>query len=169
MAGRAQIARHPIHPMFVVFPIALWIFAFVCDLAFHWGSMNPFWKDVAYYAMLGGVIGALAAAIPGLIDYGSLREPRAKRVATAHLVLNLTIVVLYVANLWVRTRTAPDATGPVWLSLASLILLVVAGWLGGELVYVHGVAVEPRRAGAIDVTTGRPVEAPTSADYRRPA
>ncbi|TMH31268.1 MAG: DUF2231 domain-containing protein, partial [Betaproteobacteria bacterium] len=31
--------------------------------------------------------------------------------------------------------------GLVWLSLISLVLLVISGWLGGKMVYEYGVAV----------------------------
>ena len=164
MATRASIARHPIHPMFVVFPIGLWVFAFVCDLFYHWGTFNPLWKDVAFYAMAGGFIGALVAAVPGLVDYGTIVDARVKRLGTTHLVLNLLVVAAYAVNLWIRRTAMPDAVGPVWLSLASLIVLVISGWLGGEMVYVHGVGVEPYRPSAtIDVTK------PRSEDIRRPA
>ena len=55
-----------------------------------------------------------------------------------HLVLNLAVVSLYVVNLWLRTTRAPEATEPIVLSAIGLVLLVSAGWLGGEMVYVHG-------------------------------
>lgn len=156
MAGRAAIARHPIHPMLVVFPIGLWIFSFACDLVYHWGNHALFWKDVAFYTMVGGVVGALLAALPGLVDYLALVGQRVKRIATSHMVLNLVVVVLYVVNLvWRGTSAPPDAAGPVWLSLGSLILLTISGWLGGELVYVEGVAVEPHTTTSIEVKPSR--------------
>ena len=34
MRTPASIAGHPIHPMLVPIPIGLWIFSFVCDLAY---------------------------------------------------------------------------------------------------------------------------------------
>src|SRR5262249_25646485 len=115
MAGRAAIARHPIHPMFVAFPIRLWVFSFACDRVYHWGNHALFWKDAAFYTMIGGVVGALFAALPGLVDYLALVGQRVKRIATSHMVLNLIIVVLYVVNLvWRGTSAPPDAVGPVW-------------------------------------------------------
>jgi uncharacterized membrane protein len=39
----------------------------------------------------------------------------------------------------------PGAFFPVLLSLAGVLLLGYSGWLGGELVYVHGVGVQPQR------------------------
>jgi uncharacterized membrane protein len=34
MSSPASIAKHPIHPMVVPFPIALWIFSFICDVVY---------------------------------------------------------------------------------------------------------------------------------------
>jgi uncharacterized membrane protein len=54
--------------------------------------------------------------------------------------INLTVVVLYVINAWMRTAN-PEST-PFLLSLIAIVLLVVSGWLGGKLVFIHGVAVD---------------------------
>jgi uncharacterized membrane protein len=80
-------------------------------------------------------------------------------IATMHMSLNLTIVALYVLNLYLRTRYAPEATLPVWLSAAAIVLLLVSGWLGGELAYVHGVGVtEAALPGTrLDVRRAEPV------------
>src|SRR5207253_6397969 len=68
-------------------------------------------------------------------------DRRVGTIATLHMALNLTIVVLYVANLYIRSRSAPDARLPFILSIAAILLLIVSGWLGGSLVYVHRIAV----------------------------
>jgi len=137
----ANVARHPIHPMLVPIPIGLWVFSLICDLVFAGGG-SATWHTVAFYTMVGGVIGALVAAIPGAIDLLSLRG-EAKRTALVHMGLNLTIVVLYLINIWLRATGAASDAASVWLSAVSIAMLVVSGWLGGKLVYVHGVAVEP--------------------------
>jgi uncharacterized membrane protein len=147
MQTPASIARHPIHPMLVPIPIGLWIFSFVCDLFHVGGASAEAWTTVAFYTMAGGIIGALLAALPGLIDLLSLPEgPRST--AIKHMALNLTIVVLYVINFAMRWREPGNPGGLVWLSLISLALLVISGWLGGKMVYEYGVAVastEPPR------------------------
>ena len=137
----ASIAKHPIHPMLVTVPIGLWVFSFVCDLApLVFGATSANWHIVAYYTMVGGVFGALAAAIPGFIDMLSL--PRAiKRIAIVHMVINLTVVVLYCVNAWLRAGGMDPARTPFWLSLAGIVMLGVSGWLGGRMVYLHGAAV----------------------------
>ena len=142
MRTPASIAGHPIHPMLVTLPIGLWVFSFVCDLFFVFGSGAPVWSTVALYTMAAGIVGALAAAIPGFIDLLSLpAEPR--RTALAHMAINLTIVVLYVINFWRRTGTPENPGGYVWLSLLTILMLLVSGWLGGRMVYLLGVAVTP--------------------------
>jgi uncharacterized membrane protein len=141
MSSPASIGRHPIHPMLVVFPIGLWIFSFVCDLIHLLVSPNPIWSDVAFYCIGGGIVGALLAAIPGFIDYLSLTDTRTKKIATYHLVLNLVGVVLFAANFGLRYTGRGDSL-PIILSAITLVGVGISGWLGGELVYVHGVGVD---------------------------
>ena len=141
MRTPASIAKHPIHPMLVAIPIGLWIFSLVCDLARLAGSADPAWPTVALYTMAGGVVGALLAAVPGFIDLLSL-PGGIRKVALTHMTINLTVVALYVINLWMRWSTPTDLEVPFWLSLVAIGLLVVSGWLGGKMVYEHGVAVD---------------------------
>ena len=72
MRTPARIAKHPIHPMLVPIPIGLWLFSLVCDLVHRFGGTSPNWEIVATYAMVGGIVGALLAAVPGFIDVMSL-------------------------------------------------------------------------------------------------
>jgi uncharacterized membrane protein len=139
MQTPASIAKHPIHPMLITLPIGLWVFSLVCDLFYRFGGADENWRIVAYYTMAGGIVGALLAAIPGIIDMLSL-PTKARRLAIVHMSLNLGVVVLYLINFWMRNRgVAGDA--PLWLSVVSILALAYSGWLGGRLVHVHGVAV----------------------------
>ena len=145
MKSRASFRNHPIHPMLIVFPIALWIFSLACDIAYHAGSYNPFWKVMAFYSMLGGIIGALAAAVPGFIDYLSIREREVRRIATIHMTLNLIVVVLFIFNLGMRFNPAADPDEQLFgtiLSVVGILLMAASGWLGGSLVYIHHVGVQ---------------------------
>jgi uncharacterized membrane protein len=132
--------------MLVALPIGLWIFSLVSDVMYHAGPQNIFWKNVAFYTMAGGIVGALLAAIPGFIDYLSLKDRRLKKIATTHMVLNLVVVALFIFNLGARysASTAGDMFGLV-LSVVGIAILAASGWLGGILVYEHRVGVsEPR-------------------------
>jgi uncharacterized membrane protein len=144
METRATVAEHPIHPMLIPFPIALWIFSLASDLIFVFGFGGPVWKDVALYTMIGGIIGGLAAAIPGYIDYRSLTDPVIIRVAQLHMVMNVALVLLFTVNAGLRILSGQEAWLPLVLSVFGVAALGVSGWLGGELVYVQGVAVQPQ-------------------------
>jgi uncharacterized membrane protein len=144
MRTPASIAGHPIHPMLVPLAIGLWIFSLVCDLAFAFGSGDPTWKTVALYTAVGGVVGALAAAVPGLIDLLSL-PPAIRRTAVIHMTINLAVVALFAIGSWLRVSStgAPSPFGtPVLLSIAGVAMLAVSGWLGGKMVYEAGVGVD---------------------------
>ena len=139
MRTPASIAGHPIHPMLVAIPIGLWIFSLVCDLAYAFYAPTDAWRTVALYTLIGGIVGALLGALPGFVDLLSLPDgPR--RTALIHMGINLTVVALYVVNAWLRLQGGGGQT-PLVLSVIGVGLLAVSGWLGGKMVYVHGVAV----------------------------
>jgi uncharacterized membrane protein len=140
MTSPASIAKHPIHPMLVGFPIGLWVFSLVCDFIYR-VQHTPIWSELAFYTIAGGIIGALLAAVPGLIDFSSLRH-RAQKLGIAHMIINLVVVALYCWNFWLRS-VGTQGRAPLALSVVAVILLAISGWLGGEMVYVHGVAVQP--------------------------
>ena len=146
MTSRASIGGHPIHPMIIPFPIGLWVFSFIADLIYLWRG-NPIWKDyVAFYAMLGGIIGAAAAAIPGLIDWATLTDRATVKVANWHARVNIITLVIFIGSFYLRTTSGaawiPNMPMlPFILSIVGLIGLTIGGWLGGELVFKHGVAV----------------------------
>ncbi|MEC5409946.1 DUF2231 domain-containing protein [Paraburkholderia sp. MPAMCS5] len=146
----ASIFKHPVHPMLVVFPIGLWIFSLICDLIRLAGASGDAWLTVAFFSMVGGLVGALCAAVPGFIDlifYKSFAPP-VRKIALAHMAINLTVVVLYAINIWLRAGSSmsmnPGMSTPVVLSIVGVALLFVSGWLGGQMVHVYGVGVEGR-------------------------
>jgi len=141
MKTPASVRGHPIHPMLIVIPLGLWIFSFVADVL-AWLGWNPEgWWLVARYTMGGGIIGALLAAVPGLIDYAVIDDPQTKRIATFHMALNLSAVALYTVNVMLRVRLGDGRAFPAVLSLLTLGVLTASSWLGGELVYRHYVSV----------------------------
>jgi uncharacterized membrane protein len=143
MRTPANIAGHPIHPMLVTIPIGLWVFSLVADLVALRSADPQTWMTVSFFALVGGIIGALVAAIPGLVDLISLRDKGIKKTALMHMGINLTVVALYVVNAFLRRGS--DAVGgtPLLLSVVAIAMLLVSGWLGGKMVYLAGVGVTP--------------------------
>lgn len=142
MRTPANIAGHPIHPMLVTIPIGLWVFSLVCDLVALRSAEPATWNVVALYAMVGGIVGALVAALPGLVDMLSLRDGAIRKTALVHMAINLTVVALYAVNAWLRSGQEATSGGtPFVLSLVAVAMLAVSGWLGGKMVYLAGVGV----------------------------
>lgn len=137
--------RHPIHPMLVHFPIGFFVLSLVLDLTTLVFPSVPNLVRSSFYAMLLGIVGALLAAVPGFVDYTDIRSDHpGKRTATAHMILNLVVVVVYGINLGVRSSSLVDSkisAGPLILSLVGIGLLSASGYLGGRLVYDDGIAV----------------------------
>ena len=142
MSTPASVARHPLHPILIPLPIGLWVFSLVADLVFLAGWGGPTWKAVAWYTMGGGIVGAVLAAVPGLIDFFSITDRRAGQVAIRHLICNGAALVLFVISFVLRFRD-PMGGVPVAVSVIAIVALGIGGWLGGELVFVHGMGVKP--------------------------
>lgn len=148
MRSPASIMGHPIHPMLIPFPIALWVFSLVADVVYVWRD-NPAWGWIAFYSLGGGILGAILAAPFGIIDYFSIRDKRVSRIAAWHARFNVLALLLFAASFYLRTRSGASMIGgsltiPLVLSALGVASVALSGWLGGELVYKHGVAVELR-------------------------
>src|SRR6185436_1048648 len=146
MASKASVGGHPIHPALIPFPIGLLVFSFIADLIYLWRG-NPVWKEsIAFYTLLAGIIGAAAAAVPGLIDWATLTARAAVKVANWHARVNIITLLIFAASFYLRTTSGATWIAsmpmlPFMLSLVGVIGLTIGGWLGGELVFKHGVAV----------------------------
>lgn len=149
MRSKAHIKSHPLHPILVAFPIAFFIGAFLFDglsLILH---REAFWQTGRYLA-IAGIAGALVAAIPGVIDYFYTVPPKssAKKRATQHGLINVLNVVLYGVALYYRK--SPDANPLVVIAIegVGIVLLSVAGWMGGTLVHRNQIGIDHRYAHA---------------------
>ena len=142
MRTPASIAGHPIHPMLVPVAIGCFIFSFASDIICMAGGNPTLWNSLAYYTMLGGILGALAAAVPGLVDLLSLPSGLIKKTALTHMAINLAVVGRYVCNAWLRHGSPQELKVPMILSFVTIVMLVVSGWLGGKMVYEAGVGVD---------------------------
>jgi uncharacterized membrane protein len=143
MESKVKLAGHPVHPMLIVFPLGLLTTAVFFDII-SLVSGNPQWTLVAYYMIGAGVVGGLAAAVFGWLDWVSIPgRTRAKRIGLWHGVGNVIVVGLFILS-WVLRRENPEAppTGAIVASLTGVVLAVVTSWLGGELVDRLGVGID---------------------------
>ncbi|MFL5810103.1 MAG: DUF2231 domain-containing protein [Flavisolibacter sp.] len=149
MKSRAHIKSHPLHPILVAFPIAFFIGALVFDLLYFITDKQAMWQT-GYYLACAGILGALAAAVPGAVDYFLTVPPKssAKKRATQHAIINLLNVFIF--GFAVYYRRGKDAGNIVVLAseILGVVLLSIAGWMGGTLVHRNQIGVDHRYANA---------------------
>jgi uncharacterized membrane protein len=143
MASKASIAGHPIHPILVAFPVGLWTTSLAMDIWFYF-QVNVTWLVISKFLIAAGCIGAIAAAVPGIIDWLTIKDQPVKKVANWHARLNLIALVLFIINLYFRTQAGGQLVGyrlivPFLMSVLGVGLIAISGWLGGELVFRYGV------------------------------
>ena len=162
MKSRLQIAGHPIHAMVVGYPIALYTSALVCDVLYV-ALQDAFWFQVAFWAIVFGLVTHLVAAATGLPDFLAVMragqaQRDARRPAASHLVFGLGLIVVQGLNLTVRNGGHIPASGsiglPVVVNVIAVAVVAVQGWYGGELVYRHLIGVDHPEPGE-DGTSGR--------------
>ncbi|MBF2006480.1 MAG: DUF2231 domain-containing protein [Chlorogloeopsis fritschii C42_A2020_084] len=136
------IAGHPIHPILVQFPIAFLVGALLSDVAF-WLTDDTFWARASYWLILGGLVGGIAAALTGILDFLRIGRVRKRTAGWAHLILNVSALVLTIINLVLRWDNPVMPILPWGLVLSVIVasLLGVSGWYGGELIYRHKISV----------------------------
>jgi uncharacterized membrane protein len=154
MYSRARIAGHPIHPMVVGFPIALFT-ATLAALLVYIGTHDTFYYRAAMVASLSGVTMAALAAIPGAIDLLSLPTgSRARRVGIKHGSYAIATVGMFAIAAAVLYRNWAfktmidgewqlDATVPLAIATVGMVAVVIVGSLGWTLVQTHHVGIKP--------------------------
>jgi uncharacterized membrane protein len=138
---------HPFHPLLVPLPIGAFVSSLIFDILTRTrvGGL-PYLVDGAFWLLGVGLIGALAAAVPGVADLRTIRRGApAFAAARAHLSLNAAAAVLFAIGYAWRAgdHVALDQTrwGQLALSAVGVVFLLAATWLGGKLTYCHGMRV----------------------------
>jgi uncharacterized membrane protein len=144
VTGLAGWYGHPLHPALVAVPIGAWIASFVFDVASHLAADPGALAQGARWLIGIGVLGALVAAMVGLLDLLAIPTgTRAFRTALLHMTSALTATTAYAVGFAIRggEPVAPVPAGPLILSAAALLVLGATGYLGGTLAYRYGVRV----------------------------
>ena len=147
MESKAKILGHPIHQMLIPFPFGLLATAVIFDIIYLiWG--NPTMVTVSYWMIIAGIIGAIAAAPFGLIDWLAIPSgTRAKSVGLTHGLGNVVVLLLFLGSFYLRYSGPQNppyvpSTAALALSFIGFALAGVTGWLGGELVDRLSVGVD---------------------------
>jgi uncharacterized membrane protein len=143
MKARARALGHPIHPMLIAFPLGLFPVAVIFDVL-YWYGKNARWAEISFWLIAAGIIGGLLAAVFGFADW--LKIPagtRAKAIGLLHGVLNVVVVGLFGIS-WLLRRSDPGSPGglEITLGIIAIVLALLSGWLGGELVFRLNIGVD---------------------------
>jgi len=148
MESKVKALGHPIHQMLIPFPFGLLSTAVIFDIIYLiWG--NPTMVTVSYWMIIAGIVGGLAAAPFGLIDWLAIpKGTRAKSVGLIHGLGNVVVLLLFLGSWWLRYSNASlvvpymPSTLALGLSFVGFALAGMTGWLGGELVDRLSVGVD---------------------------
>lgn len=142
--SNVAIAKHPLHPAIVTFPIAFLVGAAGTDLA-YWLTSDSFWARASFWLIVAGLAGGVLAALTGMVDFLKIPLVRKRSAGWTHMILNVIALVLTILNLGLRWGHPTQAVVPIGLIISVIVatLLGLSGWYGGELVYRHKIAVIP--------------------------
>jgi uncharacterized membrane protein len=139
----ARPGGHPLHPMLVHFPVACWTVGVGADLAGH-ASGHAGWWSFGLVCLNIGLVTGIAAILAGFLEFALLpKQHPALDTATLHMMWALVAWSLFALSLFLRSGFAAEQLS-LWATAASLgglAAMLVAGWLGGRLVYRFGVGV----------------------------
>jgi uncharacterized membrane protein len=129
------IGGHPVHPMLVPFPLAFLIAALPADLTYA-AFADPFWARASLWLVAAGLATGLLAAAVGAIEFATIKRARGPT-GKVHFVGNAIALLLAMISLLLRIRDAETAVVPIGLVLSFLItgILLITGWMGGELAH----------------------------------
>jgi uncharacterized membrane protein len=149
-----------LHPAVVHFPIALLMVGSVAALWYQYRQPLPALRWTIWFLIATGWLASVAAVVTGLFSQSQLPAGAPFAVVlNLHITAGIGVMLLYGAILyraWLaahprrRNRREPSSAIDLldrpaargWLTLAwlaGIALLFLAGWNGGELVYVWGV------------------------------
>lgn len=146
---KGRLFGHPVHPMLVHFPTALFSTSFLFDLAALAGFDKDFYT-ASVYCLCAGLAGGLGAAIFGLIDYNKLagKNGNGEQVfqkASWHAGIQFLVLAIFGVIFGTRYEGLYEISEPGILKLIlsglGVLLMLTGNYLGGDLVFREGVGV----------------------------
>jgi uncharacterized membrane protein len=136
------VSGNPLHPLLASIPSACFVGALITDVA-YWRTANMQWANFSAWLLAAGLFVCVFAIIVGLIDFFSDRRIRALGAVWAYALGNAVVVVLEIFNSFIHSRDAYTSVVPIGLilSAASVLILLLTGWMGWELVFNRRVIV----------------------------
>ncbi len=137
---------HPLHPILVHVPMAMWPGALIFDLLSKWQIGGNAMVRLSFYAIVFGLLASLLAVPAGVVDWSGIKKEKpAWKIGLYHMILNLLVALLFAINLGLRVQTFREATTvagvPLLLSTLGTAFLIGSAYLGGMMTYTYGISV----------------------------
>jgi uncharacterized membrane protein len=139
----ALLAKHAQHPVVIHFPIALFIISVAFDLLAIW-RRHPTMAKAAYYNLVAAALTAPVAIASGLMAWQwQLEGAKLKGNLLLHMVfaLSASAMIWLLCGWRISQRKLPQRTPGliyIFLALATVLLIAIAGHLGGFVSGVEG-------------------------------
>jgi uncharacterized membrane protein len=156
--------------MLIVFPLGLFTVAIIFDILYLITGASVF-PTISFYMIAAGILGGLMAAVFGFLDWlGLPRGSRARHMGAWHGIGNFILVVLFLIS-WLLRLADPNHVPSVVALLCSFVgaaISLVTAWIGGELVYRMGSAVdEGANPNAPSSLSGQPATSRSSQNVKQ--
>src|SRR5947207_8511615 len=134
--------KHPLHPIIVHVPMAMWPSALIFDILSQWQIGGNAMVRLSFYAIIFGLVASLLAVPAGVLDWSGIKKEKpAWKIGLYHMMLNLIAVLLFAINFGLRMQDFREATTvagvPLALSFIGTALLSGSAYLGGRMVYTY--------------------------------
>jgi len=130
--------------MLVHFPIVFWSCALVADVVSIF-LPESIAAVIAFGSLALGCITGLLAMIAGIVDFlGVPRDSPARDVSITHLMAMCSAWLVFLVALALHgyPPTTPVPPAALIASAAGFLAMAYGAWLGGKLVYEHGVGAK---------------------------
>ena len=139
---------HPLHPPLTDVTIGAYTVAAVLGILGALGVSEENFARGWWLALIVGLVASAPTALAGLADWLEIRRGTPLwRTATSHMVANVVATVFFgLAAILGHAEYADGevASGALVLALVGYAFLTAGGWIGGSIVYVHGMRVLER-------------------------
>jgi len=148
---------HPLHPPLTDLTIGTYTFATAAAILDVTGLVDRNAATAWWFALVVGLCSTALTATTGFVDWIEIEwGSELWKTATAHMAAMVTATVVFLVAVLVGHHGYTDgnvSAGAFIATVAAFLLLTAGGWLGGAIVFVHGMRVlnlvdEPARSAA---------------------
>ena len=137
-----RISRRPFFRWLAAFAASCFVGTLATDIV-YWHTADMMWTDFSAWLLTVGAIVGYVTIVVALIEIFAIRSLLRRRPTWPYVIGNVLALILATLNVLVHTRDAWTSVVP-WglvLSAATVLVLLVTGWMARESYEVAGTEV----------------------------